>query len=276
MSFDRKLFDCEGPLGFPLQDRQAHAVEALLKTLPRDKEYAYRRLAKAGAATELNPGERSDVSWISTEALDRDNQVVLARGMNDSQFSLNPVVTLNHCYYAPPVGRSLWRKRVKDGPQLGIKAKTQYPPAPADWNPEEPWAPDRVFALIQANLLNAKSIGFLPLKVHYPDAAEAGQRGWPSDTLVIDEWLLLEYAVCPFGTNPEATVEAVSKAGPLPAGFLEALGIKSLPAMAPAAPGPPVRFTALTEIEAALAQRLGGLDLTALAMNVVARARGRI
>jgi len=32
--------------------------------------------------------------------------------MDDSQFALNPIVTLNHDYSMPPVGRSLWRKFV--------------------------------------------------------------------------------------------------------------------------------------------------------------------
>ena len=27
----------------------------------------------------------------------------------------------------------MWRKRVKDGPLVGIKAKTHYPPRPDDW-----------------------------------------------------------------------------------------------------------------------------------------------
>jgi len=66
------------------------------------------------AATEINPGERSDVSWISTESPDRTREVVVAKGMNDAQFQGNPIVTLGHAYYLPPVGKSLWRKRVKD------------------------------------------------------------------------------------------------------------------------------------------------------------------
>jgi len=50
---------------------------------------------------------------FSTESPDRLNEVVLARGMNDSQFQTNPLVTLGHAYHLPPVGRSLWRKRVQ-------------------------------------------------------------------------------------------------------------------------------------------------------------------
>ncbi len=41
------------------------------------------------APTEWNPGERSDVSWISTETPDRYDHVVFAKGMNDSRFALN-------------------------------------------------------------------------------------------------------------------------------------------------------------------------------------------
>ena len=100
------------------------------------------------------------MSWISTETPDRYDHVVFAKGMNDSQFTLNPIVTLNHDYTRPPIGRSLWRKFVKDGDTRGIKAKTVYPPMPAG----ECWEPDKVFAQIQAGLLNAKSIGW-PLAI---------------------------------------------------------------------------------------------------------------
>src|SRR5215471_5044267 len=95
----------EGPLGFPMPDKQARAVDALLKVLPKSKEYAYRKAVTAKAPTELNLGERSDVSWITTESPDRQGEVVLAKGMNDSQFQGNPIVTLGHAYALPPVGR---------------------------------------------------------------------------------------------------------------------------------------------------------------------------
>jgi hypothetical protein len=46
----------------------------------------------------------------------------------------------------PPIGKSLWRKEVKDGQLRGIKAKTQYPARPDDW-PDDYWGPDEVFSL---------------------------------------------------------------------------------------------------------------------------------
>src|SRR4051812_36577768 len=114
-SFPRQYGEAEGPLGFPMSDRQARDLDTLLKSLPTTDEYRYRHLVTAKAATELNPGERSDVSWITTESVDRTGEVVVARGMNDGQFQANPLVTLGHAYWLPPVGRSLWRRRVRDG-----------------------------------------------------------------------------------------------------------------------------------------------------------------
>jgi hypothetical protein len=51
----------------------------------------------------VSSGERSDVSWISVETPDRQKEVVIAKGMNDSQFAVNPLVTLEHNYQLPPV-----------------------------------------------------------------------------------------------------------------------------------------------------------------------------
>jgi hypothetical protein len=184
----------EGPLGFPLTEKQAFALDAILKALPKDDAFRYRKRTVAKAPTEILTGERSDVSWISTEDPDRTGDVVLARGMNDVQFRQNPIVTLNHCYWAPPVGKSLWRKFATDGAVRGIKAKTQYPHRPGDWAEGKDWPADVAFSLVQADLLRGKSIGFLPVKVHTPDARDLQANQWDKVSLVIDEWILLEYA----------------------------------------------------------------------------------
>src|SRR6516225_5070922 len=169
----------EGPLGFPVTDRQAIALDAILKALPKDDAFRYRKAVITKGPSEVLPGERTDVSWISTEDPDRTAEVVMARGMNDSQFKQNPIVTMQHAYWLPPVGKSLWRKVVRDGTQTGIKAKTQYPARPASWPGEKDWPADMAFALVQADLLRGKSIGFLPTKVHLPKISEKQQNQWP-------------------------------------------------------------------------------------------------
>jgi hypothetical protein len=277
------------PLGFPIPDKSARALEQLIKSLPKTDEFAYRHLVVGKATSEVNAGERSDVSWISTEAPDLCQEVVIARGMNDSQFAANPLVTLQHQYWCPPVGHTLWRKRVKDGDRVGIKAKTVYPPKPANWPAadDQPWAPDKVLSLIQAGMLNGKSIGFLPLKCHTPESQEYAKAGWEPGGVkyVIDEWLLLEYAVCFIPMNSEALVEAVSKGTvDLPADLAKALGIDDAlfrrPPNEPQVSGSAVPFTPLTEVEKAVNVAISGIDFEGMARRAAEwaweRKRGRV
>src|SRR5262249_11314037 len=149
----------------------------------------------------------------------------------------------------------------------GIKAKTVYPDRPASWPPGQPWLPDQVFALVQAGLLPGKSIGFLPLQVHAPDAEERLRRGWPDGTrLVVDRWLLLEYACVSLPANQDALVDAVSRGAlDLDPALLAALGV----------PPRPVPFTPLDEVERAVARRLASLDLEGLARAAAGAALSR-
>jgi hypothetical protein len=261
-----------GPLGFPLTDTQAFNLDAILKNLPKSKEYEYRKTVLHKVA-DLAPGERSDISWISTDAVDKYNHVVLPKGMNDSQFALNPIVTLNHCYSMPAIGRSVWRKVTKDDDTRGIKAKTVYPLKPDTWG-KEPWPPDSVFALIQAGLLNGKSIGWLPTKVHWAEPKEAAKNSWPDSTLVIEEWLLIEYAVGTIPVNPETVVDIVAKANP-DAALCKALGWDET-LFKLFTPPPFVKHTTMEQLASAITSALSDIDLGKLATDVISRKCGRV
>jgi hypothetical protein len=278
MPFLKHYGTTEGPLGFPMNDKAAQALDAILRELPKSSEFAYRKVVGERGLAELLPGERSDVSWITCDDPDRANEVVIARGMDDSQFKLNPIVTLHHAYHLPPVGRSLWRKVVKDGPRMGVKAKTHYPPRPDNW-PGESWPADVALSLVQADLLRGKSIGFLPTKVHTPTAEERQRPGWSNVELVIDSWLLLEYACCFLPCQQNAVVEAVSKALPVPVEYWKVLGIEACKA-ASGVDLPSIVFTPLEEIEKALGRALARIDLAGLAEQIVQaeldRLRGRV
>jgi hypothetical protein len=263
----------EGPLGFPMSDRAAQQLDALLKSLPRTPEHQYRHLVTTKAPTEINPGERSDVSWISSESPDRAREVVVAKGMNDAQFTANPIVTLGHAYYLPPVGKSLWRKRVRDGARVGIKAKTVYPIRPSAWPEKDAWPPDQVFALIQAGLLQGKSIGFLPTKVHIPESEEVRKNNWDNNVdLVIDEWLLLEYACVFLPANQDALVESVAKGQlDLTDDVLQALGLNKQ-VFGDGDGGSHERiipFTSLDEIRKAVLGGIAAIDFQALAEKTI-------
>lgn len=211
-SFDPLYGDAEGPLGFPMSSERAKELDELLKKLPSGDGYGYRKQLVPMALDDLKPGERADISWISVEAPDRDRDVVRADGMDDTHFRLNPIVTLNHAYWMPPVGLSLWRKPGQDGNTRGIRAKTYYPSRPESWRSPE-WPPDECLSLVQAGLLRGKSIGFLPLKTRPPTDAEVKRD--PNLTgvrFIIEKWLLLEYACCYLPVQQHAVVESVSKA----------------------------------------------------------------
>jgi hypothetical protein len=220
------------------------------------------------------------VSWITKEVIDRDQELVVTAGMDDSHFALNPLVTCNHNYWRPPVGRSLWRKKTKDGPVAGEKAKTHYPPRPATWPAEYEWEPDSAFALVQAGLMAGKSIGFIATKAHAPTADEIKKRPELATVRrVIDEWLLLEYACSWLPANQAAVTEAVGKAvGP---GFAQAIGLE-IPTPPPAPPEVPAGAAFLTEAElrAAVGAAVAKIDFPGLMTRALADApdkrRGRV
>ena len=95
MTFLKDYGDTEGPLGFPMKDAEAKALDAILVANP-DAEHV--RLVVQKATTEFSEGERADVAWIQTEAVDHDQEIVLAAGFRDDSFKANPIVTLNHQY----------------------------------------------------------------------------------------------------------------------------------------------------------------------------------
>jgi hypothetical protein len=268
-NFLKSHFDTEGPFGLPMRDAQAKALEERLRVLPNEDAFTLRRCSFERGVSELQPGERADVSWITEEAPDRVGDVVLASGMDDSHFQLNPIVTLNHAYDQPPVGRSLWRRKARDGAWRGVKAKTHYPARPEGWTLSE-WPPDLAFEMVKAGLLRGKSIGFIPLKLRAPSAEEIQQKpNYANVRYIIEEWLLAEYACCYLPMQPNAVVETVSKA--VPPAWAELLGLP---------PTPSVAFTSLASIETAarrIFERATQADvLEGACARAWGKARGRV
>ena len=132
-------------------------------------------------------------------------------------------------------------------------------------------------------MLQGKSIGFLPTKVHLPTQLEIRKSGWSEDTrCVIDEWILLEYAATFLPVNQAALVEAVSKGTiNLPDELLRAIG-QELPVIKPDPSARPkiAAFTPLSEVHRAIERSLGAWDFAQLAEKCVYAAiegvRGRV
>lgn len=204
----------EGPLGLPMKDEAAHAVEELLKAIPSDCRELLTdgplRRVKVAEDMQLIEGERTDVSIITTDAVDHDREVIEPRGVNMDHFRKTGMpVTWAHRYDLMPVGNAVWVE-YKRG-RKAILAKTRYHDRPEGWQGN--WFSDAIWHLIKTGVLRGKSIGFIPQQIHAPSPDEIKERPELADARVIyDKITMLEYAVAPIPANPDALVQAAAKA----------------------------------------------------------------
>ena len=190
--------------GFRLPETMARRIDALSRGLPAD--FSYRRLARKSDALSLDAGERTDVSVITTDSVDREGECVVPAGGDWSGY--NRVVTFAHRYDQLPVGSNWWMR--PKGQTL--VAKTHYPPKPADWG-DAPWLPSAVLHLMQQPVptCTGKSIGFLPMNIRSATKEEIARRPELRGVPLIDRWVGVEYAVAPVPCNPDAEMQAVAK-----------------------------------------------------------------
>jgi len=292
----RAYGDCEGPFGFPMPSAVAKEVERIQKGLPQEiRDMGYQKRTTL-APMDIAEGERADISLITSDAVDRDREVMIPKGGNWKQFEKNPVVTFAHAYDQLPVGRALWVKAARDDKTNGWLAKTQYTERPEDW--EGPWFPDAVWHFVKSGDLAGKSIGFLPLDGSPPDEKEIKARPELAGVqFVIRKWLALEYAVAPVQSNPDAIVIAVGKAHDagleIPSVIFEQMGLviptgtveldwKSMlvdePEPEPEPVPTPKAKTAPRRIITAesLAREITGANIDECLSNAIARLRGRV
>ncbi|MBV8781022.1 MAG: hypothetical protein JO353_06465 [Phycisphaerae bacterium] len=171
-------------------------------------------------AFQFDPGERADVSFITTDSVDREGEVFLPHGGDWSQY--NRVVTWCHAYgpvdgwIGLPVAACLWMKPKTTAEFTGTLAKTRYYEKPTDWGnsgASGPWLPTVITELQRQNPpgCTGKSIGCIPLNVREATRDEIRRRPDWQGKPIFDRWLGLEYAVCPVPMNPSCELEAVAK-----------------------------------------------------------------
>jgi len=151
-------------------------------------------ICKAG---EINEEERSVIAIISTGSVDRDNEVLVPKGMDAENFRKNPVVPWSHRSDMPPVGKALWVKR-------GVKRITAKVKFATTERAEEVWQ------LFKGGFLNAFSVGFKPLEGRRPTPDDIKANTDLADArFLFTKWELLEFSPVTVPANAEALAQAI-------------------------------------------------------------------
>lgn len=149
------------------------------------------------AKVEADDDERTITAVISTDMVDRDDEVMKPNGADLESFMKNPVVLWAHDYHSPSIGKALWVKTTRKN----VTAKTKFADTPRA---------DEIYQLYKGGYLKAFSVGFIPTESHKPEPKEIEKRPELSRARnIIDKWELLEFSAVPVPANPEALATAV-------------------------------------------------------------------
>ena len=154
-------------------------------------EVVLQKFAPSGVLKAEGDAEDRQVRFvISTEGIDRDNDIIRVGGWVLDNFKRNPVVLWAHSRDSLPIAKAL-----TVGPEGGnLVALSEF---------SELGMADDVLSLIRGGFINATSVGFRPLEWTFNE--ERGGIDFLKQELV-------EFSVVPVPANPEALI-AASAAG---------------------------------------------------------------
>lgn len=148
-------------------------------------------------------GGRKFTATITTDAIDRDGEVVIPGGMNSKEYETNPVLLYEHDVLKP-IGKMVDMRRG----DRSIEATFALAPRPEGHTGE--WLPDTVGALMEFGALNAMSIGFSGMEARPATKSDLEKFG-AGVRRVYSKWKLLEVSVVALPANQDAIINAVSK-----------------------------------------------------------------
>jgi hypothetical protein len=208
----------------PFEDDIPELLRRSLGTLPPKEEIIRKELQ--ARMLRFEEGETAIIGVISDLRKDRDNEVILPEGMDDSNYS--GVVLWQHDYWREdiPHARSMWRQVDPKGSPYQVIAKTQYLGDISDLG-------FNVYEYRKAEHPLGQSIGFRSTEsvsegdTGYDDIykdwkvrvkamlKEKGIRATPHEfsepSRFFTKWELWEYSDVFIGSNPDALQIAVSK-----------------------------------------------------------------
>ena len=181
-----------------------------------DMELHRRSHSEKAKVNQLDVKSRKALKYVSYRTQDRDDEIVIPKGIDLNQFRKYMHVLVNHNYSLLPVGSD----EMIDADDFGIKAMTSY----ADTG--EGTLANVVWHLVSQGHLKASSIGFVPLEYTKPGAmswdhvANTLQSEWKefdkdkatkSITRIITKGILLEHSDVSVPCNADAEMIQVIK-----------------------------------------------------------------
>jgi HK97 family phage prohead protease len=148
-------------------------------------------------ATDINEEERSVIAVISTGSIDRDNEVLVPKGMDAENFRKNPVIPWSHNTFQPPIGKALWLKQGRKRITAKIKFATTK-------------LAEEVWQLFKGGFLKAFSVGFIPKEGHRPTPDDIKANPALAEArFIFTKWELTEFSPVTVPANAEALALAV-------------------------------------------------------------------
>jgi HK97 family phage prohead protease len=135
------------------------------------------------------PDSRQFRFIISTDAVDRDGDVIHPKSWQLDNYQKNPIVAFAHDYSALPIAKCTEITRTPHGLEAiaEFPAKGVYAFA------------DTVFDLVKGGFLSATSVGFKPI-----ESTPSKERGKGIDYQQVE---LLEFSIVPIGANQECLIQ---------------------------------------------------------------------
>jgi hypothetical protein len=165
--------------------------------------------------------------WISTDAIDRDGEIMEPKGADLKYYRKNGMVLWGHDYSQPEnvIAKNKWLQTEEHG-ILSLTEFARHQKA------------SLVYDLYKDQFLNAWSVGFIPVKGKRPKQ-EGPELNLPEGVFAMDfrqpeygslkythtKWILLEYSAVAVPANQEALTIAVGKGMKLSSKLMEELHI---------------------------------------------------
>lgn len=157
------------------------------------------------AALSTDPGKMTVTGIITAETRDRENDIVLTAGIDLADHARNPVVLLDHGL----TGYTLAVAKAEDpAGDYTVRSAEGFLEAITHFT-DKVQVSEQLFALYDAKIMRAFSIGFIPKSLKRLPANPNNPLARPG--YLVESCLLTEYSCCAVGCNGDALTVAYEK-----------------------------------------------------------------